>query len=489
MELAALCVFQLLAFNSFAQSNRIDSLKQVLSSHSSDTDSIKIQTLNELSWAYREEGKQQESIKLSEQGLVLARKNSFTRGILVSLSNLGINYQDRGDYASALIYFLEAQKIYESYSDKQGFGRNQSNIGNTYADKGNYPVALEHYFRALKIFEEIKNKEGIASSFNHLGIVYSYLENYEKTLEYFKKALAMNEELGRKKGIVNCIGNIGNVYYFTKQYSKAVENYLKAIKLNEQLGYKSGLSDNYGNIAVVYADQSDSDFVRQGLNPADRFELSLDYSLKALTINREIQNGYGIASNEINIGWCYFKQKQSEKGINYLQKAMKLAKENSFLELEKEAAQKMSMLFEEAGDYKNSLQYYKQYISINDSLKNEENTKKETRLEMQYDFDKKEASVKLDQEKKQAVADAESKRQRIVLILVCCVLIMVFIFAVFAYRSYLQKQKANVEIIHQKEIIEEKQKEIIDSIHYAKRIQTALLTSEKYITRVLRRQG
>lgn len=29
--------------------------------------------------------------------------------------------------------------------------------------------------------------------------------------------------------------------------------------------------------------------------------------------------------------------------------------------------------------------------------------------------------------------------------------------------------------------VEEKQKEILDSIHYAKRIQTALLTSEKYI--------
>ena len=32
---------------------------------------------------------------------------------------------------------------------------------------------------------------------------------------------------------------------------------------------------------------------------------------------------------------------------------------------------------------------------------------------------------------------------------------------------------------------EEKQKEVLDSIHYAKRIQTALLTNEKYIERNL----
>jgi len=37
----------------------------------------------------------------------------------------------------------------------------------------------------------------------------------------------------------------------------------------------------------------------------------------------------------------------------------------------------------------------------------------------------------------------------------------------------------------QKTIIEEKQKEIPDSIHLAKRIQTTLITSEKYIERNL----
>ena len=33
--------------------------------------------------------------------------------------------------------------------------------------------------------------------------------------------------------------------------------------------------------------------------------------------------------------------------------------------------------------------------------------------------------------------------------------------------------------------LDEKNKEVLDSIHYAKRIQTALLTSEKYIDRKL----
>jgi hypothetical protein len=49
----------------------------------------------------------------------------------------------------------------------------------------------------------------------------------------------------------------------------------------------------------------------------------------------------------------------------------------------------------------------------------------------------------------------------------------------------LQEQKEQVEL--QKELIEEKQKEILDSIHYARHIQTALLPPEKQIEKMLKR--
>ena len=58
--------------------------------------------------------------------------------------------------------------------------------------------------------------------------------------------------------------------------------------------------------------------------------------------------------------------------------------------------------------------------------------------------------------------------------------------ASFILRGYKQKQKANEIIAAQKHLVDEKQKEILDSIHYAKRIQTALMPSEKYIDKCLK---
>jgi type II secretory pathway pseudopilin PulG len=58
----------------------------------------------------------------------------------------------------------------------------------------------------------------------------------------------------------------------------------------------------------------------------------------------------------------------------------------------------------------------------------------------------------------------------------------VLILILFAFRA---KRKAQKEIVRQKQVIEEKQKELLDSIYYAKRIQTALVTSEYYIRKEL----
>jgi hypothetical protein len=49
------------------------------------------------------------------------------------------------------------------------------------------------------------------------------------------------------------------------------------------------------------------------------------------------------------------------------------------------------------------------------------------------------------------------------------------------------RQKAERQLSEQKELVEEKQKEILDSIRYAKRIQDALITSEKTIEKSLNR--
>ena len=106
---------------------------------------------------------------------------------------------------------------------------------------------------------------------------------------------------------------------------------------------------------------------------------------------------------------------------------------------------------------------------------------------MNYEFDKKETQARAEQDKKDAVAVAESRKQQIILYSVIGGLLLVVLFAGFIYRSLIQIKKKNILITAQKKKIEEKQKEILDSIHYAKRIQDAMLPRESYIEKTIRR--
>ena len=89
---------------------------------------------------------------------------------------------------------------------------------------------------------------------------------------------------------------------------------------------------------------------------------------------------------------------------------------------------------------------------------------------------------------------AEQKKQKIILILVSCILLLFSVFAFFIFRSLTltRKQKALIEMKsreteEQKKIIEEKNKDITDSILYARRIQNALMPSDKSMQRHLSR--
>ncbi|MBA3683131.1 MAG: hypothetical protein H0W73_18500 [Bacteroidetes bacterium] len=63
--------------------------------------------------------------------------------------------------------------------------------------------------------------------------------------------------------------------------------------------------------------------------------------------------------------------------------------------------------------------------------------------------------------------------------------ISLLMYAVWTHTTTIQYAKQTIN--YQKKIIEEKNKDIIDSIRYARRIQNALLPSEKYIDKEMKR--
>ena len=475
-------LFAIICKTSFTQNEEIDSLKRLV--RISNDDTSKILVLNKIARQYFLLSKHDSSFYYCNQIRVLSEKqlikfpnsgnltSAYQRGISMSYNVYGLNYSSMGDYSKALYYLNLSLELSQKINDKKGIAAAYGNIGNVYYEQGRYPEALNVFLITLKIREEIKDKRGMANSFLSLGNVYGFTRNYDLSLKYYYKALVLFEELKDRYSMAGTYSNIAGIYTGKKYYEQALKMYYSYLEIMIEFEDQQSIASTHGNIGNILVYQ-------------EKYENALQEYLQALTIYETIDDKSGIALSNINVGEAYFHLKNYKKAEFYLLKGLDLAKDVNELESLRIVYGSLYELYEKIGKFKLALDNYKLAVIYRDSITNKENTEQTTRLEMNFEFDKKQVAVKLEHAKRESIAKAESKKQQIIIWSISALLLLVCGFAIFVFRSYKQKKEANEAILKQKYIIEEKQKEILDSIYYARKIQRALLTSEKYIERNL----
>ncbi len=475
----------------FSQQNKLDSLLTLLKKDKEDTS--KVNHLNALSRLFMYQNPDT-AITLANQALgiitpVSSPEFSSTKDGAVenkvnairanTLGNLGSYYYLKTDYINALDFYLKALKIDETLNNNKGIAKHLGNIGNVYVGQGNYTKALDNYLKALKIDDGLDNKNGIATHLCNIGSIYCKQGDYPKALDYYFKAQKMFEVIGFKNDIASILGNIGSVYGYQGNYTKALDYYFKTLKITQELGNKTSTAAFLGNIGAIYSTQGD-------------YPKAIDYYFQALEIDNELGFKEGMAVHLCNIGSLYTVTGKFKEAEQYLNKAIDIDNSIGTLDYLRQTEELLSILYDTTGRTKEAFFHYKKAIALKDTLFSQESKKQLIRKEMNYEFDKKEAATKAENEKQQAVATAEKHKQQFVLILVSFVLVLVFIFAAFVFRSLriTRKQKNIIEVQKnevlqqkemvekQKEIVEKQKEEIVESITYAQCIQQRILLEE-----------
>ncbi len=471
--------------------NTYDSLLRVLKTAKEDTN--KVNTLNKLAREIELSGNDNEGISYANEAKRLSEKIDYRKGLSSACLNLGNLYSGKGEFPLSLEYYFAALKIDEEINNQVGIATILGNIGIVYTNQGDYPGALEICLKALKMREKLGEKGEIAKTLSNLGLIYIRQGDHFKALEYFYKALDTFKELGDRKSCSALLGNIGIVFKEQGDNARALDHFFKALRIAEELDNKNFIAIWLSNIGNAYLGQGDSSVAAKNMGFAfkEKYPKALDYYFKALKLNEELERKSEIAIQLANIGSVYSKTRNFIQSEEFLKKAAALSHETGYKEASQEIHQNLSALYEVTGKYGQAYRHYKLYIVYKDSLQNEENTRKQTRMEMQYDFDKKQTADSIQNSentnRENLKHDQEIQQQK--LFTYGCVIgfSLMIIVAGVSYRAYRQKRKANGIIYLQKLLVEEKQKEILDSIHYAERIQLSLLPSENYFHKNLSR--
>ncbi|MEW6469096.1 MAG: tetratricopeptide repeat protein [Bacteroidota bacterium] len=382
--------------------------------------------------------------------------------------------------AKAITYGKQALELSEQLGFRRGIGASYNNLGGAYEVQGDYSKAVDLYLRSLKIKEELNDKKGMAGTLNNLGIIHKNQNNYSEALKYYERALNLNRETGNKLWIGKNLYNIGVVYRIMKQYDMALEHQLKSLAIYEELNNREDMANSYQALGNIYKDQG------------NRIK-ALEFYLKALAFVREFNDKHGESTLYDNIGTVFLNDSLPDEAITNFEKALLLARAVGSKVATARTLDNLGSAYEmryrfsrKAADLERALRYYREFFYVRDSVVNEEATMQVAEMQAKYDAEKKDREILL-QEAEIQKGRAEAEKRNVLLTAFITGFVLVLVLAFYIYSSYRQKQKANIEISMQKQVIEEKNKSITDSITYARRIQSSLLPSEKYIERSLNR--
>jgi serine phosphatase RsbU (regulator of sigma subunit) len=301
-------------------------------------------------------------------------------------------------------------------------------------------VAKKYALMALQVLGKPDPDDYIVLNAGYLMLGNVYLDsgNLDSAMYYYELCKISSLKTNDQRTYMSALGNIGNVAYNLKQYDKAIEYNLLTLEGYRKNNVRSEIAVAYGSLADIYKD-------------IKNYPKAILYYDSALVVTKQIQSADDFIYNY--------------KGL--------------------------SETYERMGNYKEAFSYYKLYKQWNDSINNNQNSKKITQLELDYKYKSEQKEKDLVQKNKDLITHEKISRQKYIIWAGISGTVLLLGFLALTIKTNVARKKTNAklqlfnnEIIRQKNIIEEKNSEITDSITYASRIQQGVIPDDQEMNRL-----
>jgi serine phosphatase RsbU (regulator of sigma subunit) len=261
----------------------------------------------------------------------------------------------------------------------------------------------------------------------------------------------------------------------------------------------NGLSTGYRNInqldsAVYYASLSEK-LIQDGSSSGSKFSHYLNKGLlnmqlgdhqKALQAFLDTRPYVTVAVDEItlliNIAEEYKNLRNSEKALAYFNEALALSEKSKTYNNLAYISYAIAKIYEDRGNYKKFSEMIHLHLNYKDSNDKYIRVQQIHQQQLEFDYERKQVADSLRFLHKESlknseleVAAARLSREKSFRLMLVVVLVIIILFSVFISNRFLLTRRQKQIIERQKQIVELKNREIFDSINYAKRLQAAIL--------------
>ncbi len=347
----------------FAQSEQIDSLKQLYANETVDT--IKINLSLKIATAYKSTSPDIafEYINQARQdGLEVDSLNWYSQ-INQATANI---YQHLGEFDHALEYYYK-NKFYldhkktDTIEDLIIYRRimNSNNLFLCYNDLGKSQDALDHIFEAIDLLNELKQR---------------------------------NSEHYSTRRYLIILNNLATVYINENEYPKAKQTFLQALELSQNIDDKYFIAIISNNLGIIHMNLKEYDYASLYYKKAEETWIKLKDTSRLIQVYN-------------NLGSYYSMLEDNNKAITYLNKALVLSENQKVYRSAIITVQSLATIYSKNNEFEKALDYHKKFKSLSDSLFNQETSKNIARTEFEYEFLKKQRDKEIEQQKELALKE------------------------------------------------------------------------------------
>lgn len=452
----------LLPLNSLTAQNK-DSLKKVFSTSKISENKIQLGVEIIKSW----QGTHDSVVFYTNYFLKFWEKENNQLAQAYTYCILTRVFCEEGKFDKAIEYGQKSVDIGTKIKNDSTVAKAYINIGYTHYSAGDFEKATEAYYNSLKYSEPNKHERLTASAYNYLGLTFSTKRkpDYKKALDYLFKALEIDRRTKFSKDMGFALLRIGAVYAWQGDLDKG-SNYINAA---------SRVADS---CKIIDLQKWSIEFSADIYNQKKEYKKALSMYLKSLRISLSINEIPGIVNSYINISDAHKHMGDYKNAHLYIDSAYFVCREFKTHSVFAHVYSCKSDIYEKQGDIKNAFLYYKKSAMAKDSVFSQKNSDNLNELETKYESEKKEKQLS-EKNSELKIQKAESEKRQTQRNAFIVGFAIVIILLAFIFRGYRQKQKANEIIQLQKQLVEEKNKDITDSINYAKKIQEAILPAKE----------
>jgi tetratricopeptide (TPR) repeat protein/DNA-binding CsgD family transcriptional regulator len=375
----------------------------------------------------------------SDNATIIVTKSGDTTdiGILTGIAGK-FDINDPKGLDSSLLYLNAALQMAIDMGVDRYYYSIYGQYTGIFMKSGNYSLALDYYFKMLKLLDEEASGEHdtvvlyrrYASLYTSIGVCYFNMDNF-KSLDYYRKSLDAVKKLAEIDPTYPALErqmmlhiNIGSAYLNNYDFTEAERNFQKALEVNESLNNPVNEASLYNNLGIVFKEKKD-------------FDKAFSYYEKALSIRLSLNDSFGLAQTYNNLGDAYCLTGRYNTAIEMLNKAFLLSSQTGNLRSQMKAANFLSIAWEKKGDYPRSLEMYKVYSALHDSIISNERVQNAIRLELQYQFEKQLKENELQQQ----IVLAKKERTTLIYMVISGMLLFSITILILLYRNQRMSMK------------------------------------------------